>query len=186
MHREIFSSKIRIDAQKIEDCCSRKFAIKNGSNPVFEPNILAGVEGLEPSRTVLETGMLPLHHTPKERHIKFLLCSICNIGTRLWRPLLYQLSYTPMSLSDFNSLPHFALICKLFLQKKLFIFITADLRKIYPYDILRDIIWIYSLHNHNVFTNDRFRLSFSGNRHNKVIIGFCRYSVAYAVYYYVI
>ena len=26
--------------------------------------ILAGVEGLEPSRTVLETGMLPLHHTP--------------------------------------------------------------------------------------------------------------------------
>ena len=25
---------------------------------------LAGVEGLEPSRTVLETGMLPLHHTP--------------------------------------------------------------------------------------------------------------------------
>ena len=47
--------------------------------------ILAGVEGLEPSRTVLETGMLPLHHTPKERHIKFLLCNICNIGTRLWR-----------------------------------------------------------------------------------------------------
>ena len=35
--------------------------------------------------TALETGMLPLHHTPKERHIKFLLCSICNIGTRLWR-----------------------------------------------------------------------------------------------------
>ena len=60
---------------------------------------LAGVEGLEPSRTVLETGMLPLHHTPKERHIKFLLCSICNIGTRLWRPLLYQLSYTPVSQS---------------------------------------------------------------------------------------
>ena len=46
-------------------------AKRNGSNPVFEPNILAGVEGLEPSRTVLETGMLPLHHTPKERHIKF-------------------------------------------------------------------------------------------------------------------
>ena len=92
--------RIAIDAQKSEDCCSRKLAIKNGSNPVFEPNILAGVEGLEPSRTVLETGMLPLHHTPKERHIKFLLCSICNIGTRLWRPLLYQLSYTPMSNSQ--------------------------------------------------------------------------------------
>ena len=30
--------------------------------------ILAGVEGLEPSRTVLETGMLPLHHTPKGGH----------------------------------------------------------------------------------------------------------------------
>ena len=58
--------------------------------------LVAGVEGLEPSRTVLETGMLPLHHTPKERHIKFLLSSICNIGTRLWRPLLYQLSYTPV------------------------------------------------------------------------------------------
>ena len=26
--------------------------------------LLAGVEGFEPSRTVLETGMLPLHHTP--------------------------------------------------------------------------------------------------------------------------
>ena len=56
--------KIAIDAQKNEDCCSRILRIKNGSNPVFEPNILAGVEGLEPSRTVLETGMLPLHHTP--------------------------------------------------------------------------------------------------------------------------
>ena len=77
--------KFAIDAQKSEDCRSRILTIKNGSNSVFEPNILAGVEGLEPSRTVLETGMLPLHHTPKERHIKFLLCSICNIGTRLWR-----------------------------------------------------------------------------------------------------
>ena len=91
--------KIAIDAQKSEDCRSRILTIKNGSNPVFEPNILAGVEGLEPSRTVLETGMLPLHHTPKERHIKFLLSSICNIGTRLWRPLLYQLSYTPIYLT---------------------------------------------------------------------------------------
>ena len=99
--------KIKIDAQKSEDCCSRKLAIKNGSNPVFEPNILAGVEGLEPSRTVLETGMLPLHHTPKERHIKFLLCSICNIGTRLWRPLLYQLSYTPkQQILSFFKLPY--------------------------------------------------------------------------------
>ena len=82
--------KFAIDAQKSEDCRSRFLTIKNGSNPVFEPNILAGVEGLEPSRTVLETGMLPLHHTPKERHIKFLLCSICNIGTRLWRPACYH------------------------------------------------------------------------------------------------
>ena len=47
--------KIAIDAQKNEDCCSQFLTIKNGSNPVFEPNILAGVEGLEPSRTVLET-----------------------------------------------------------------------------------------------------------------------------------
>ena len=29
--------KFAIDAQKSEDCCSRKLAIKNGSNPVFEP-----------------------------------------------------------------------------------------------------------------------------------------------------
>ena len=61
--------KIKIDAQ-IFDFETQNFfifqAIKNGSNPVFEPNILAGVEGLEPSRTVLETGMLPLHHTPKQ------------------------------------------------------------------------------------------------------------------------
>ena len=27
--------------------------------------IVAGAEGLEPSRTVLETAMLPLHHAPK-------------------------------------------------------------------------------------------------------------------------
>ncbi len=87
--------KIAIDAQKSEDCRSRILTIKNGSNPVFEPNILAGVEGLEPSRTVLETGMLPLHHTPKERHIKLFLYYNTVIGTRLWRPLLYQLSYTP-------------------------------------------------------------------------------------------
>ena len=26
---------------------------------------MAGAEGLEPSRTVLETAMLPLHHAPK-------------------------------------------------------------------------------------------------------------------------
>jgi len=38
--------KIKIDAQKSEECCSRILTIKNGSNPVFEPNILAGVEGL--------------------------------------------------------------------------------------------------------------------------------------------
>ena len=57
--------------------------------------------------TVLETGMLPLHHTPKERHIKFLLSSICNIGTRLWRPLLYQLSYTPkQQILSFIELPY--------------------------------------------------------------------------------
>ena len=95
-------------------------AIKNGSNPVFEPNILAGVEGLEPSRTVLETGMLPLHHTPKERHIKFLLCSICNIGTRLWRPMLYQLSYTPIcnfSIPNYYTRKEF--VCQAFFNKNM-------------------------------------------------------------------
>ena len=64
--------KFAIDAQKSEDCRSRILTIKNGSNPVFEPNILAGVEGLEPSRTVLETGMLPLHHTPKKQILSFI------------------------------------------------------------------------------------------------------------------
>ena len=41
--------------KKVKIAALRKLAIKNGSNPVFEPNILAGVEGLEPSKTVLET-----------------------------------------------------------------------------------------------------------------------------------
>ena len=35
-----------------------------------DTDFLTGVEGLEPSRTVLETGMLPLHHTPKEQYIQ--------------------------------------------------------------------------------------------------------------------
>ena len=56
--------KFAIDAQKSEDCRSRILTIKNGSNPVFEPNILAGVEGLEPSRTVLETAALPTELYP--------------------------------------------------------------------------------------------------------------------------
>ncbi len=29
-----------------------------------EVSLMAGAEGLEPSRTVLETAMLPLHHAP--------------------------------------------------------------------------------------------------------------------------
>ena len=32
--------------------------------PRFRVVSLAGAEGLEPSRTVLETAMLPLHHAP--------------------------------------------------------------------------------------------------------------------------
>ena len=31
---------------------------------------MAGAEGLEPSRTVLETAMLPLHHAPANRQQK--------------------------------------------------------------------------------------------------------------------
>ena len=38
-----------IDAQKSEDCCPRKLAIKNGSNPVFEPNILAAQDAQQPN-----------------------------------------------------------------------------------------------------------------------------------------
>ncbi len=37
---------------------------KRTTYPMDRLFFLAGVEGLEPSRTVLETGMLPLHHTP--------------------------------------------------------------------------------------------------------------------------
>lgn len=48
--------KFAIDAQKSEDCRSQILTIKNGSKPVFEPNILAGVEGLEPSK------LLSIHH----------------------------------------------------------------------------------------------------------------------------
>ena len=40
------------------------FISKTKNHPTGWLFILAGVEGLEPSRTVLETGMLPLHHTP--------------------------------------------------------------------------------------------------------------------------
>ena len=39
--------KFKIDAQKSEDCRSRILTIKNGSNPVFEPNILAGAARIE-------------------------------------------------------------------------------------------------------------------------------------------
>ena len=37
--------------------------------------IVAGAEGLEPSRTVLETAMLPLHHAPKRyvSHTSFII-----------------------------------------------------------------------------------------------------------------
>lgn len=31
---------------------------------------LAGAEGLEPSRTVLETAMLPLHHAPIHKRLE--------------------------------------------------------------------------------------------------------------------
>ena len=39
---------------------------------------LAGAEGLEPSRTVLETAMLPLHHAPKRyvSHTSFIIIAL--------------------------------------------------------------------------------------------------------------
>ncbi len=36
-----------------------------------EVSLMAGAEGLEPSRTVLETAMLPLHHAPKGAIFRF-------------------------------------------------------------------------------------------------------------------
>ena len=38
---------------------------KTKSRLLSQPTILAGAEGLEPSTKVLETHVLPLHHTPK-------------------------------------------------------------------------------------------------------------------------
>ena len=50
---------------KIEFKKDNKKVLKPKHTLKFKDNFfLAGVEGLEPSRTVLETGMLPLHHTP--------------------------------------------------------------------------------------------------------------------------
>lgn len=39
---------------------------------------MAGAEGLEPSRTVLETAMLPLHHAPKRyvSHTSFIIIAL--------------------------------------------------------------------------------------------------------------
>ena len=68
--------KFAIDAQKSEDCRSRILTIKNGSNPVFEPNILAGVEGLEPSRTVLEV-MSNKKDRPNCSH-RSAVCATCS------------------------------------------------------------------------------------------------------------
>ncbi len=36
----------------------------NEKSKSIDLDFLAGAEGLEPSRTVLETGMLPLHYAP--------------------------------------------------------------------------------------------------------------------------
>jgi len=58
--------KIAIDAQKNEDCCSRILRIKNGSNPVFEPNILAGVE---PRPPYAQTPANPHHCWPRGRFV---------------------------------------------------------------------------------------------------------------------
>ena len=43
---------------------SRPIPVSKQKTAIGGSFVLAGVEGLEPSRTVLETGMLPLHHTP--------------------------------------------------------------------------------------------------------------------------
>ena len=44
---------------------------------------MAGVEGLEPSRTVLETGMLPLHHTPTSTDLNSIAYLFPNVNTFL-------------------------------------------------------------------------------------------------------
>ena len=73
--------------------------------------ILAGVEGLEPSRTVLETGMLPLHHTPISKVLVYytICCYKCqgknkNKGKKITFIFL-------------DILPRYILVCSLLLYK---------------------------------------------------------------------
>ena len=54
--------------------------------------IVAGAEGLEPSRTVLETGMLPLHHAPKLFNFDGGPSGTRTPGRPVMSRLLYQLS----------------------------------------------------------------------------------------------
>ena len=62
-------AKLMLISGKISSSLKYEKTRRNGLNTMFKPFLLlAGVEGLEPSRTVLETGMLPLHHTPKGGH----------------------------------------------------------------------------------------------------------------------
>jgi hypothetical protein len=44
---------------------------------------LAGAEGLEPSRTVLETAMLPLHHAPRHKRLHIIASHYADVNSRV-------------------------------------------------------------------------------------------------------
>ena len=44
---------------------------------------LAGAEGLEPSRTVLETAMLPLHHAPRHKCLHIIASHYADVNSRV-------------------------------------------------------------------------------------------------------
>ena len=58
---------------------------------------MASVYGLEPQRTVLETAMLPLHHTEKTGAEK----ETRTLDLMLGKHTLYQLSYSRIILQNF-------------------------------------------------------------------------------------
>ena len=45
--------------------------------------IVAGAEGLEPSRTVLETAMLPLHHAPRHKRLHIIASHYADVNSRV-------------------------------------------------------------------------------------------------------
>ena len=78
-------------------CYETDFTDRRRYPPIISMNI-AGVAGIEPTSTVLETGMLPLHHTPifvgTERFELSLLLYQSSILTPFrWCPGIFQTTF---------------------------------------------------------------------------------------------